>query len=158
MNKTMRVLTMAGMGVIAGLAIGAGPAQAADTVSQPVTKTATAQASQSSQASQTKQFPRRDRVVGYYRTRGACEMAGRIGERFNRWNRYDCDYVRRPFGRGVWALEVSRGWNWGGPGIRHNGPFGPGIRHNGPFGPGIHHNGPFGPGIHHNGPFGPRNR
>jgi hypothetical protein len=143
MNKTMRVLTMAGLGVMAGLAIGAGPAQASDSSAATATKTATAQAPKTTQA---KQFPRRDQVVGYYRSLRACELAGRIGERFGQWEDYDCDFIRVGFRRGAWALEVERDWGWGRPG-----GFRPGMHH-GPWGPGgIHH----GPGGFHPGGFNP---
>jgi hypothetical protein len=147
MNKSMRVLTMAGMGILAGLTIGAGPAQASDASPQPSAKAS------SGAAGQVQQHRGRDRdqVVGYYRSLRACELAGRIGERFNKWDDYDCDFVRFGFRRGAWALEVERDWNWNRPGLGpwSHGQFGP---HHGQFGP---HHGPgqFGPG-----PFGPNRR
>ena len=102
MNKKIQVLTMAGMGLLAGAAIGASPAQAVDASGQ------TAAKSSASHSTQVKQFHDRDRVVGYFRTRMACERAGRIGEWADRWNDYDCDFVRFGFRHGAWALEVER--------------------------------------------------
>ncbi|MBU2670985.1 hypothetical protein KOI35_46555 [Actinoplanes bogorensis] len=95
-----RLLTTAGMGVLAAVAFGVGPAQAASSTS------ATQQADRHRD---------RDVVVGYYRSYRACDLAGRIGERFGKWDDYDCDYQRRGFDRrGVFALEVEqRGWGGG---------------------------------------------
>lgn len=128
MNKTMRVLTMAGMGILAGLTIGAGPAQASDAGTGSAAKAAP------SKAAHVQQFHGRDRVVGYYRSLRACERAGRIGELRDRWDDYDCDYVRYGFRRGVWALEVSRHWGFNnGRGPWDHGPFGPNfVQHFGP--------------------------
>ena len=112
MNKMTRLLTTAGMSLLAGVAFGAGPAQAADT-----TATSAAQ-SQTTRTTQAAQGWGRDVVVGYYRSYRACDVAGRIGERTGRWNDYDCEYQRRGFRGGVFALEVERGWGWGRPG--HN--------------------------------------
>ena len=111
MNKMTRLLTTAGMGLLAGVAFGVGPAQAAD-----ASATATAQAP-SSATQQADRHRDRDVVVGYYRSYRACDLAGRIGERFGRWDDYDCDYQHRSFDRrGVFALEVERGWGWNRPG------------------------------------------
>ena len=116
MNKAMRFLTMTGMGVLAGVAFGVGPAQAADATA--------ATAGRSGQSTQVKHWDR-DEVVGYYRSLRACELAGRIGERFGRWDDYDCDFQRRGFHRGYFALEVERGWGWNRPGHGHR-PWGHG--------------------------------
>ncbi len=127
MTKAIRLLTMAGMGLMASVAIGAGPAQATDNGAQPAAKPATTKAAQAQQD----RFRDRDRVVGYYRSLRACEFAGRIGERFDRWEDYDCEYVRFGFRRGAWALEVEQGWGWNRPGGWHR----PGGHHNdGPWG------------------------
>ncbi|MBM2617868.1 hypothetical protein JIG36_20125 [Actinoplanes sp. LDG1-06] len=101
-----RILMTAGLGLLAGAAFGVGPAQAADASSAAAAK------SQPSRTAQADQHRGRDVVVGYYRSYRACELAGRIGERFGRWNDYDCDYQRRGFKRGLFALEVERGWGW----------------------------------------------
>ena len=104
MNKAMRFLTMTGMGMLAGVTFGMGPAQAADTTGSTAGRTG--------QSTQAKHWDRDEVVVGYYRSLRACELAGRIGERFGRWDDYDCDYQRRGFHRGVFALEVERDWRW----------------------------------------------
>jgi hypothetical protein len=107
MNKMTRLLTVTGMGALAALAIGAGPAQAAGsnatTAAKPAPTTAKAPFGWD-----------RDRTVGFYRSGRACEVAGRIGERFGRWDDYDCNFVRFGFRRGTWELNVSdRGWDRG---------------------------------------------
>jgi hypothetical protein len=106
MDKLMRTAAFAGMGLFAALAVSAGPAQAAGTSGQSVAKPAT---------KQVQQHHDRDRIVGYYRSLGACELAGRIGERFNRWDDHDCNRVRFGFRHGSWALSISqdRDWNHG---------------------------------------------
>jgi hypothetical protein len=117
MNKITRVLTMSGMGLIAAVLM-AGPAQASGSADQATAKSA---ASQSAQGSKAQQHRDRDYVAGYYRSHRACEFAGRIGERFNRWDSYDCDYVGFGFRRGLWRLEVERNfWGGGFNNIRHN--------------------------------------
>ncbi len=119
MTKAIRLLTMAGMGLMASVAIGAGPAQATDSGAQSAVKSAAGQATQVQQDRWRDRDRGRDRVVGYYRSLRACEFAGRIGERFDRWEDYDCDYVRFGFRRGAWALEVEQDWNWHRPGHGH---------------------------------------
>jgi hypothetical protein len=83
-----------------------------------------------------------DWIAGYYRTARACERAGWVGERFNKWDDYDCERVRFGFRRGMWALEVEKDRNWFRPGHGH-GPSRPGKHHGRP---GNHHGGPFGHG------------
>jgi len=97
MNKLTRFLTVTGMGAFAALAIGAGPAQAAGTNSSAAAKPS---------AGQAQERHGWERTVGYYRSVRACEVAGRIGERFGRWDDHDCDFVRFGFRRGTWALQV----------------------------------------------------
>ncbi len=133
MNKAARMLTMLGMGLMAGATIGAGPALAADSTSSQAAKPAT------STTTKVQQFRDRDRVVGYFRTLRSCEQAGRIGEWRDRWDDYDCDRVRFGFKRGLWALEVEQNWRGGGHG---HGPFGGG---HGGHGGGGHHGGHHGP-------------
>ena len=117
MNKATRMLTMLGMGLVAGATIGAGPAVAADSTS-PAPKASTATKAQQHDRD-------RDRVVGFYRSLRACEFAGRIGERFDKWDDYDCERVRFGFRRGFWALEVEQdrwghgGGHWNRPGHGH---------------------------------------
>ena len=104
MNKVTRMLAMAGMGMVAAATLGAGTAQAAVSTTQTAAKPA---AGQSSQAQQDRGRDR-DRVVGYYRNRSACERAGRRGEWQDRWDDYSCEWVRGGFNRRAWALEVER--------------------------------------------------
>jgi hypothetical protein len=104
MNKTTRLLTVTGMGAIAALAIGAGPAQAAGTGASAAAKPS---------AGQAQERHGWDRTVGYYRSGGACEVAGRVGERFGRWDDHDCNFVRFGFHRGQWALQVSNRFGHG---------------------------------------------
>ncbi|GAA0488709.1 hypothetical protein Ade02nite_72700 [Paractinoplanes deccanensis] len=109
MNKAVRMLTMVGLGLMAGATVGTAPALAADGGSS-----ATAKSNTSTQV----QRHDRDQIVGFYRTLRACEKAGRIGEWFDRWEDYDCERVRFGFRRGFWALEVERDWRFGGHGHR----------------------------------------
>jgi hypothetical protein len=134
MNKVTRLLTMAGMGLMAGVAIGSAPAQAAGVTQQQAAKPA------AGQSSQVQQHRGRDQVVGYYRSLRACEFAGRIGERFNRWDDHDCTFVRFGFHRGTWALEVQRDWDWHRPG-HGQGPWGQGPWGQGPWGQGTRDHG-----------------
>ena len=101
MNRVTRVLAIAGLSLGAAVAIGAGPAQAAPSTGQ-TTAGSTTQARGWDD----------DEVVGYFNSRRECERVGRIGERRDRWDDYDCDRVRGGFGRGTWVLEVSD-WNDG---------------------------------------------
>jgi hypothetical protein len=148
MNKLTQLLTMTGMGALAALAIGVTPAQAAGTSTATPAKPS---------AGQTQQHFGWERTVGYYRSGRACEVAGRIGERFGRWDDYDCDFVRFGFRRGTWALQVSdgfRGHGFPGHGFPGHGFPGHGFPghgfpgHGGPHFPG--HGGPHFPG--HGGP------
>ncbi len=141
MNKAMRMLTLVGMGLMAGATIGATPAMAADGTGQG--------AAAKKPVVQVQQHRGNDWVAGYYRTARACERAGWVGERFNKWDDYDCERVRFGFRRGLWALEVENDRNWFRPGHGHgHGPGRPGHHHGRP---GNHHGGP---GHHHGGPFG----
>ncbi|MGK5681726.1 hypothetical protein [Actinoplanes sp. URMC 104] len=100
MNRITRMLTVTGLGLIAGVTMGAGPAMAATGTDAGASKTAAAT-----------QGADRERIVGFYRSYTSCVIAGRIGERFGRWDDFDCDRV----GRRGFALEVSwdRDWDWG---------------------------------------------
>jgi len=99
MNKFTSLLTMTGLGALAALAIGAGPAQAAGT---------NASAAAKPSAGQAQQRHGEDYTVGYYRSGRACELTGRVGERFGRWDDHDCNFVRFGFHRGMWELQVSQ--------------------------------------------------
>jgi Ni/Co efflux regulator RcnB len=107
MSKATRILAMAGMALVAGATIGAGPAAASASTAQGTTS-----ATQSTQQAN-KNDRSREWVQGYYRTRGQCERVGYIGERFNRWDDHDCERVRRGF-RVFYRLEVERDWHGGG--------------------------------------------
>lgn len=98
MNKMMRTLTMAGLGLLAG-ASAAAPALAVE---------GTAATAQKPSTSQVQQDFGRERVAGFYRTYRACERAGRFGDWTGRWDRYQCSPVRYGFKRGTWVLKVQR--------------------------------------------------
>ncbi|MCM4079733.1 hypothetical protein, partial [Paractinoplanes hotanensis] len=106
MNRITRMLSVTGLGILAGLTVGAGPALAATSTDAGPAKTASAA-----------QGSDRDRVIRYFDSRRECVIAGRIGERFGRWDDFDCDRV----GRFTWALEVSWDRDRFGHGHRHHG-------------------------------------
>ena len=106
MNRITRMLSVTGLGILAGLTVGAGPALATTGTNAGAAKTASAA-----------QGSDRDRVIRYFDSRRECIIAGRIGERFGRWDDFDCDRV----GRHTWALEVSWDRDWFGHGNRHHG-------------------------------------
>jgi hypothetical protein len=104
MKTATRILILAGAGLMSGAVIGVGPAQAA---------TSTVQGAAGQSASQVQARDRDDDdVIGYYRSERFCERIGRSGEWSDRWEDYDCEYVWRGRHRGMWKLEVDRGWNW----------------------------------------------
>ncbi|MBG0563260.1 hypothetical protein [Actinoplanes aureus] len=98
MNKVMRTLTMAGLGLLAGASVGA-PALAADSSGTTVKKPT---------KSQVQQDFGRERVAGFFRTYRACERAGRIGDWAGKWDEYECNPMRFGFRRGAWVLKVER--------------------------------------------------
>ncbi|WP_250035966.1 hypothetical protein [Paractinoplanes maris] len=102
----MRVIAVTGLSALAGLAIGAGPAQASGSTTQPAVKPA------AGQLGATPEHGRRDGIAGYYRTLGACALAGRVGVHFDRWDYFNCDLIRTGFRRGIWALEVDQANRW----------------------------------------------
>jgi hypothetical protein len=99
MNRITRMLTVSGLGLIAAATMGAGPAMAASGTDAAATTGSTAGVQ-----SHNRYDDDDDRVVGYYLRR--CVIAGRIGERFDRWDDFDCERVGWGFHR-RWALEVS---------------------------------------------------
>jgi hypothetical protein len=101
MGKRVRILTVVGMALVAGVAVGASPVQAT---------TSTGAATTNSSHSQVQQGGDRDWIAGYYRTRRSCERAGWLGERFNRWDDYECDRSFRGHRRGWWELSVENDW------------------------------------------------
>ncbi|MFI1995999.1 hypothetical protein [Actinoplanes sp. NPDC020271] len=148
MNKVMRGVAMSGLAVAAGLIVTAGPAAASSAA--PATPQAKPKAPAAAHAQP------RSRVLGFYRSAGACHSDGRRGEFRRQWTGHDCIPVRERFRRG-YVLKVYYGW--GRPDF-HDGPHGPGGPHGGPdFHGGPHggpdfHDGPHGPGPDH-GPHGP---
>jgi hypothetical protein len=93
------MLTMTGIGLVAGLTVGAGPAMAAPGASQ---------ASTQSGASASKSQASYERNVGVYGSWTECQWDGQLGEQFGQWDEYDCE----PIGGGAFVLEVSYD-SWG---------------------------------------------
>jgi hypothetical protein len=122
MNKISRVLTIAGMGLLAGAAMGAGPAQAAVASGQSTAKPAVEQVAKHNGHD-------RQWVAGRYRSLGECKMAERIAERFNSRNDYHCDRTRHGFRRGSWVLIGQRDRDWFRPGHGSGHGFGNGHGH-----------------------------
>ena len=108
MNKVSRMLAIAGMALAAGATIGATPAMASSSTTQQGTTIAA-------------QSQSGDRIVGYYRSLGQCERAGRFGEWTNRWDDHDCYRLRHGFRHGWWVLSVDWGWNNGHHGNNNHG-------------------------------------
>jgi hypothetical protein len=153
MKNLTRILTMGGFGLLAALATGAGPANAA---------TASTAAPEGKTVAHHTQWRSGDDIVGYYRNLRNCELAGQFGERAGNWDDHNCSIVRIGLRRGAWALQVASDddWNRVGFGV----PFGAINRFPGQFrpvwagsfrpgrpGPFGHHQGPIG---HHQGPIG----
>lgn len=131
-NKVMRGFVMSGLAVAAGLAVGAGPAAA----SSAAPSASSASSASSSEAKAPAKM--RSRILGFYRSPGACHQDGRRGEFRRQWTGHDCIPTRQGFRRG-WALKVYYGWGGDGP----RGPHGPGPGGHGPD------HGPHGPGPDH---------
>ncbi|WP_203827128.1 hypothetical protein, partial [Actinoplanes palleronii] len=150
------MLTLAGLGMLAGAGLFAGPALAAPAAGQSGSGT-------SANPAQARWDD--DEVVGYYRTYRSCDRAGRTGERFDAWDDHDCERVRRGIRRGAYALIVSQddwsdrwdsrwrpgqwpgNWSdrpqWPGPGRpNHGGPSHGGPSHGGPSNGGPSNGGP----------------
>jgi hypothetical protein len=171
MKNLTHILTMGGFGLLAALASGAGPAQAASSRIMP---------EGGATAVHHVQWRAGDDVVGYYRTLRDCERAGQFGERTGNWDDHNCSVVRIGIRRGAWALQVASrdDWHRHGFGVPfrathgfpnqfrpvwagtfnpgHPGHPGPGNGHPGFPGPGNGHSGPgnghSGPGNGHSGP------
>jgi hypothetical protein len=144
MNRMTRMLLTSGLGLVAGVTIGAGPAMAAANTGQGAGKSSTADNTARPG----------DRVAGYFDSREECRIAGRLGDRFGRWDDWNCYPVRGGHHHGDWVLVVAYGdWNHGGwphGGWPHGGwPHG-GWPHGGPIG--WPHGGPIG--WPHGGPIG----
>ena len=165
MKKLTRILTMGGFGLLAALATGAGPANAATPSVTPEGKTVARHV----------QWRMGDDIVGYYRNLRDCELAGQFGERAGNWDDHNCTIVRLGLRSGAWALQVASDDDWDRvgfgvpfraihgfpgrfrpvwPGVFRPGHPGP-IGRPGPFGHGPFGHGPFGHGpIGHPGPIG----
>ena len=108
MNRLIRMLTISGVGLVAGAAIGAGPAMATSSTAPSAAQPSTT----STAAGQAHRDWDRDRAYDYFDSRWDCERAGRWGERRDRWEDYDCEYVRHGRHRGDYALFVEYDrWN-----------------------------------------------
>jgi len=114
MNSIARFLTVAGIGLVAGMSVGAGPAQAATVSGHDGTHRAVA-------SSKAHWNDDDNDIIGYFDSPMRCERVGRFGEMRNRWDDYDCYRVRRGFHRGDWALEVTYDRFGGGFGGHHGG-------------------------------------
>ncbi|MBU2665077.1 hypothetical protein KOI35_16365 [Actinoplanes bogorensis] len=112
MKAATRILTLVGLSLMTGATLGAAPAMASTSAPDTTARTATTTADQ----------PRRDRdwTAGYYDSRRECEWNGRMGERRDRWDDYDCDFVRWGRHRGDWELTVSKDWDWRDRGGNHH--------------------------------------
>src|SRR5689334_282290 len=86
MNRFTRMLLMSGLGLVTGVAIGAGPAAAAPNTSN------TSNAGQSASRPEANTSPqwRGDRIVGFFRNYRICVRAGEWGEDEGWWDDYDC--------------------------------------------------------------------
>jgi len=117
MSKATHALAMAGMAVIAGALIGAGPAAASAPTVQPTTT-----ATQSTVSRVLVQGLENDPEVRYYRTLKLCNRAGSLGVREGDWDEYDCDrgkgskrklWKMTPF----WDDNEDNGNNWPRPAL-----------------------------------------
>ncbi|GIF09728.1 hypothetical protein [Actinoplanes siamensis] len=99
MQKTMRGLALAGLGMLAGLAVASAPASAAPAAGQP---------GGGASADQQRNTWDDDEVVGYYRDFWSCERAGMVGQRLRSWSDHECLRVRHGIRRGAFALIVDR--------------------------------------------------
>jgi hypothetical protein len=143
MNKLTRALTMGGFGLLAALATGAGPAQAATTGSVPESKSSAHHV----------EWRSGEQIVGYYRTLRGCELAGQFGERAGNWDDHNCSIIRLGFRRGAWALQVASydDWDRGGFGVPFRAVHGFPSRFR-PVWPGVFRPGHPGPVFGHPGP------
>ncbi|MEV4348863.1 hypothetical protein AB0J83_30775 [Actinoplanes sp. NPDC049596] len=122
MNRITRMIMVSGLGIAAAATLGAGPAMAASGTSSSTASQAT--------TNQAKHWDDDDeRVVGYYRDYRRCVIAGRIGERFDRWDDFECERVGGGFHRRyVLVVEDDNdfwndGWyNWDRDDFNDRGP------------------------------------
>lgn len=102
MKKLTRAISTGGLGLLAALAIGVGPAQAVNTTG----------AQQARPAPQPFLLNDGIQVAGFYSSFRACAMAGRFGERNGNWDDYRCEPVRTGVRGTAWALQVVSYDNW----------------------------------------------
>ncbi|GAA0530227.1 hypothetical protein GCM10010172_08700 [Paractinoplanes ferrugineus] len=137
MNRFTRILTMAGLGLVTGVTMAAGPAMATTSSDQGTAKSGNSVGEQRRWG---------DRVVDVFRTYRACDRAGEYGEDRGYWDDYDC-YRTINRGRGGYVLVVEEdnwghGWggrfpsSWGNDWRPYPGGFFPGIRPGGFWRPG----------------------
>lgn len=148
MANVKRLLTVAGMGIIAGATLAAGPVQAAaDTSQSSTTKSATTQQARWGS----------NQIVGYYSNFWSCQQAGAVGSRFGAWGDFACQQVALGIRTGAFALIVDdNDWigDWNDSWSVGYWPTGWGYR---PQWPGHHWGGPrghWGPRGHFDGPRG----
>jgi hypothetical protein len=140
MNRFTRILTMAGLGLVTGVTMAAGPAMAATSSDQGTAKSGNSVGEQRRWG---------DRVVDVFRSYRACDRAGEYGEDRGYWDDYDCYRVggHHGGGRNGYALVVDEdewghGWgghfpgNWGNNWRPYPGGFFPGFRPGGVWRPG----------------------
>jgi hypothetical protein len=107
MNRFTRILTMAGLGLVTGVTMAAGPAMASTSSDQGTSKSGT-NAGDS--------YRHGDRVVGVFRSWRACDRAGEYGEDEGFWQDYECEPIRGGFRRGFALIVDYDNWGhgWGG--------------------------------------------
>jgi hypothetical protein len=103
MQKTMRMLTLAGFGMLAGLTLAGTPAQAAPAAGR--------SAAASTSADQARTPEPDDEVVGYYRDIRSCERAGSVGRRYRAWAHYGCERSRWGSRRAFALIVAQEDWN-----------------------------------------------
>jgi hypothetical protein len=115
MKSVTRFAVMLSAGVAIGASLGVAPAMASSAAPSAV------------QVEQPRDRWDDDEVEGYYRSLRVCERLGRLGERRDRWEDYDCKLVRWGENRGLWRLEVERGdwWDRDDDDDDHDGPWRP---------------------------------
>ncbi|GIF25987.1 hypothetical protein BJ973_003257 [Actinoplanes tereljensis] len=128
MNRFTRILTMAGLGLVTGVTMAAGPAMASTSSDQGASKSG-------SNANENRRNG--DRLVKVFRTWSACDRAGEYGEDRGYWEDYDCQRIGGFSGRRGFALVVDydnwgHGWSgnfpssWGNSWRPYPGNWGPG--------------------------------
>ncbi|GAA1628814.1 hypothetical protein [Actinoplanes couchii] len=102
MKKLTRVISTGGLGLLAALAVAAGPAQAVNANNVAHTKP----------ARQPIHLNDGVQVAGFYSSLQQCSLAGRFGQQRGYWDAYSCSPVRVGARGGAWALQVASYDNW----------------------------------------------